>query len=179
MENNSDRNITRRDFIKLGSGIAGILLAPSIISGVQAMEYFSSMPKFPENPDGLIYYTAHIEKNGWTEWCKDGELCGTPDNKRAIGAMAIKFRAGIASYEAYLQGLSWTDWYGNGDVCGFINGGQPWGAFKIRVPKISVFYRAHFYGSGWTQWYKDGKTCGYTGKDNKILNAIEITCTKP
>jgi uncharacterized protein YjdB len=178
MEKNFNRNITRRDFIKLGSGIAGILLAPSIISGAQAMEYFSNIQKFPEKPDGLIYYAAHIENNGWTGWCKDGELCGTPDNKRPIGAMAIKFIGGIASYQAYLQGLSWTDWYGNGDVCGFINGEQTYGAFKIRIPKLSVSYRAHFYDSRWTQWYKDGKTCGYTGKENKILNAVEITCTK-
>ncbi|HPZ07225.1 MAG TPA: hypothetical protein PL110_03875 [Candidatus Eremiobacteraeota bacterium] len=166
--------VSRRDFIKLGSGILGLSLLSSI-NTAEAIEYFSDIPKLPEKLEKNIYYTAHIENNGWTPWSSDGSLCGTPDNKRPIGAMAIKLNGGIASYEAYLRELSWTDWYGNGDVCGFINGGQPWVAFKVTLSKGRVIYRAHFYDSGWTEWYKSGKTCGFPGK-NKIMNAVEIKC---
>jgi len=174
MEN---KNISRRDFIKLGGGLTGLFLLPPItlsaIKRGEAKEYFSDMPDLPAKLEKDIYYAAYIENFGWTEWACNGSLCGEPDKKRPVGAIAIVLKEGIASYEAYLQGLSWTDWYGGGDVCGFINGGCPYEALKIRVPKGNVSYRAHFYGSGWTEWHKNGTTCG-TAKSGKAINAIEI-----
>ena len=169
--------ISRREFIKLGGGLAGLLLVPSLGLSTakrgEAIEYLSELRKLPDELEKNIYYAAYIENFGWTDWSYDGIICGSPDKKRAVGALAIVLKEGIASYDAYLQNLSWTDWYGGGDVCGFINGGCPYEAFKVRVPGGDALYRAHFYGSGWTEWHKNGKTCG-SPRSGKILNALEM-----
>lgn len=164
--------ISRRNFIRLGAASAFVFLLPSERTLGQT-GYLSNLPKLPETLTKDIYYSAHVNDYGWTEWHTDGNTAGELDCKKPVNGIAIKVKSGYVSYKAYMLGSLWTDWYGNADPCGMMNEETPFGAIKITVLKGNVLYRVHFLETGWTSWVKNGKTCGVTGKD-LTMNGIEI-----
>ena len=123
--------------------------------------------------DDRISYQGHVQDMGDTEWCNNGEVCGTEHKSKRLEAVRIKAAKGTIRYQGHVEGEGWQDWASNGSLCGTINKGKRLEAIKIIYDEGIVQYRVHVQDIGWTNWVTNGQVAGTTG-ESKRIEAIQI-----
>jgi uncharacterized protein YjdB len=133
----------------------------------------SGLNGYPK-PKPKIKYRSHLEKIGWQEWKKDGEMSGTEGEARRLEAIQIDYDKPIYA-KAHIQKDGWVD-YGKitkDTVIGTTKQAKRLECLCLKCEGIK--YRVHIQGSGWSCWTDaDGiSTLGSVGQALRI-EAIEI-----
>lgn len=91
---------------------------------------------------GGIRYRAHVQKEGWQAWVKDGAVAGSMGKGRRIEAVSIELYGQLAQeydvwYRAHVQRGGWLDWAKNGQDAGSIGLSMRVEAIEVRLLKKS------------------------------------------
>ena len=131
-----------------------------------------------------VVYKGHVQRIGWQEERRNGELAGTEGMSLRMESMQIWLIGangeqipGI-SYKAHVQGYGWMDWVGDGAIGGTTGESKRIEALKVKLSdelaqKYDVLYRVHIQTYGWLDWTSNGMPAGSTGRSRRI-EAIEI-----
>ena len=129
-----------------------------------------------------ISYRTQVQKEGWQEWKKDGELSGTKTNRRLEG-IQIKLKnapySGGVWYKTYIQKRGWEAKYAkNGALSGTTGQALRLEAIQIKLTgkmneNYTVCYRTYVEKFGWLGWATDGEKSGTAGYSAK-LEGIQI-----
>lgn len=65
-----------------------IILAVAVLILIVSIGFFVTKTLI-NNSKPSVYYKVYTKEDGWSKWCKDGELCG---NKHDITALQIKIK---------------------------------------------------------------------------------------
>lgn len=139
------------------------------------------------NENVQIYYSAHLQKKGWTEEKKNGERLGTTGSSLRLEALKINVSnirglSGDVLYRSHVQTYGWEqDWKKNGELSGTSGQAKRLEAVQIKLTgelaeKYDVYYRTHVQTYGWLEWAKNGACSGSSGYSKRI-EAIEIVLT--
>lgn len=120
-----------------------------------------------------IKYRGHIENEGWNDFKKDGETCGTTGQSKRLEAIQIDSNMEIYA-KAHIQDIGWVD-YGKISKDTVIGTTGESKRLEALCLKGNFKYRVHIEDTGWTQWtVADGiVTLGTVGMSQRI-EAIEI-----
>ncbi len=132
-----------------------------------------------EKTDLAFQYQTSVEKVGWMDWVKGGEMGGTTNSGLRLEALSIKLDEGKGlEYQAHVQNIGWQDWKKDGEVAGTTDQNLRLEAIKIKLSselaeKYDIYYRAHVENIGWQDWKKDGEIAGTSGMGLRV-EAIQI-----
>lgn len=143
-----------------------------------------SAPGSTENSyiQSLIQYKTHVQKYGWQDWKKDGELSGTSGESKRLEGIQIKLispeASGSVEYRTHVQKYGWQDWKKDGETSGTSGESKRLEAIQIRLTDemaelYDIYYRVHCQTYGWLDWAKNGEYAGTSGL-SKRLESIEI-----
>ena len=126
------------------------------------------------NSPAKIKYRSHLQKIGWQDWKKDGEMSGTEGESRRLEAIQIDYNKPIYA-KAHIQTYGWIDY---GEITKDTIIGTTGEAKRLECLCLKcegIKYRVHIEGSGWSCWTNaDGiSTLGSVGQSLRI-EAIEI-----
>lgn len=146
-----------------------------------------------------VYYRIYSSENGWTDWSKNGEPCGSPEKKDMLQALQVKVQIKgttppsntilpITSNtpielvsRTHVQTFGWQNSYGNGEIAGTEGLGKRLEAIRLNFSgiapdKLGIKYKVHVQTYGWMDWVENGELAGTEGKA-KRLEAIKIELT--
>lgn len=134
-----------------------------------------------EIPD--VLYRTQVQKQGWQDWKKNGDLSGTTSDLR-LEAIKIKLEntsvTGDIKYHTYIQKIGWEKtWAKNGSMSGTQGQKLRLEAIQIKLTGniskvVDVYYRTYVEKLGWLGWGKNGTSAGTAGYAYK-LEGIEIS----
>ena len=137
--------------------------------------------------DYNIYYSTHVENDGWLYASGSAQTNGTIGESKRIEAIRIygvdeEGKDLSLIYQTHIQDIGWQDWKKNGEVTGTTGQAKQLEAIRIKLTddsaeKYDVYYRVHCQDIGWTPWSENGETAGTVGL-GKRLEAIEIKLVK-
>lgn len=120
-----------------------------------------------------LKYRSHIQKDGWQEWKRDGEVSGTTGEKKRLEAIQIDFNKEVYA-KAHIQTLGWVD-YGKITKDTVIGTTGKQKRLECLCLKGDFKYRVHIQGSGWTCWTEADGVCTLGSVGQKLrIEAIEI-----
>ena len=160
---------------KLFAALMALAVAVSVITtGSLTSEAATSVP--------TVEYRVHVQKNGWQEFRKNGQLAGTTGEAKRLEGIEIKVEGNAnlgIQYKTHIQGIGWEkNWRENGGMSGTSAQAKRLEAIQIKLTgadagKYDVYYRVHAQTYGWLGWAKNGAPAG-TSAQAKRLEAIEI-----
>ena len=160
---------------KLFAALMALAVAVSVITtGSLTSEAATSVP--------TVEYRVHVQKNGWQEFRKNGQLAGTTGEAKRLEGIEIKVEGNAnlgIQYRTHIQGIGWEkNWRENGGMSGTSAQAKRLEAIQIKLTgadagKYDVYYRVHAQTYGWLGWAKNGAPAG-TSAQAKRLEAIEI-----
>ena len=134
-----------------------------------------------------ISYSTHVQRIGWQDPVKDGELAGTEG--RALRMEGIKINLenvpeeqGGIECSAHVQSIGWQPYVSNGEMAGTSGRSLRVEAVKVRLTgeladQYDVYYRTHIQSYGWLGWAKNGERSG-SATYGKRMEAIQICLVK-
>lgn len=139
-----------------------------------------------EGTSGLISYTTHVQKKGWTSSVADGKTSGTVGSSLRLEGIKVSLNnvgySGSVEYKTHVQTYGWQDWVSDGNLSGTSGESKRLEAIRIRLTgdvakQYDIYYRVHVQTYGWLDWAKNGELAGSEG-GSKRLEAIEIKLVK-
>ena len=133
-----------------------------------------------------VSYTTHVQKEGWQDYVKDGEMAGTSGLALRLEGIKIKVEdptlLGGITYRTHVQKEGWQDWKADDDMSGTSGKALRLEAIEIKLTGelaqyYDVYYRVHAQSYGWLGWAKNGQPAGTEGLA-KRLEGIEIRLVK-
>jgi uncharacterized protein YjdB len=124
-----------------------------------------------------VAYRAHVQKQGWQAYKRDGATAGTMGKSRRIEAIKMTIAgspyAGSIAYRAYVQGFGWQGWRQNNALAGTQNKGKRIEALAVKLTgtvseHYDVYYRVYVQKRGWMGWAKNGASAGTAGYSQRI-----------
>ncbi|MBQ9043492.1 MAG: InlB B-repeat-containing protein [Eggerthellaceae bacterium] len=123
--------------------------------------------------ESLVLYQTHVQRVGWQNWMRDGEMGGTSGQSLRLEGINIKlgskpYKGGI-EYRTHIQSIGWeTDFKKNGEMSGTSGRALRLEAIEIRLTgemaeHYDVYYRVHAQKVGWMGWAKNGEPAGTAG----------------
>ena len=149
----------------------------------------------PEQGDGedeeeltpSISYSTHVQRIGWQDPVKDGELAGTEGQALRMEGIKINLEnvpeeQGGIEYSAHVQSIGWQPYVSNGEMAGTSGRSLRVEAVKVRLTgeladQYDVYYRTHIQSYGWLGWAKNGERSG-SATYGKRMEAIQICLVK-
>ena len=138
---------------------------------------------FKEKKLTKVLYTTHVEKIGWQDYVKDGEMAGTSGEAKRLEGIKIKLvdaeYSGNIEYKTHIQKNGWEkNFKKNDEMSGTEGEAKRLEAIKIRLTgemaeHYDIYYRVHAQSYGWLGWAKNGESAGTAGLA-KRLEGIEI-----
>lgn len=103
-----------------GAGLSGLLI-----------NYYDSLFS-----DLFISYQVYLRDQGWSDWKKNGEPAGAPDNQQVMEAFRVVIQGDRAldaslKYQAYIKGRGWLDLVSAGENTGIIGKGKEITALRL------------------------------------------------
>lgn len=143
------------------------------VDNTNIMNFHNANWKCIPKPVARIKYRSHIQKEGWQEWKRDGEVSGTTGEKKRLEAIQIDFNKEVYA-KAHIQKDGWVD-YGKITKDTVIGTTGQQKRLECLCLKGDFEYRVHIQGSGWSCWTKADGVCtlGSVGEQLRI-EAIEI-----
>lgn len=82
--------------------------------------YGYATPDYPEDPvpEPPLKYKVHVEKDGWQDWVKAGEIAGTTGECKRMEAIIMESPDIDLKYRAHVEKKGWMDWVNKGEVAG-------------------------------------------------------------
>ncbi|MGN0433822.1 MAG: C39 family peptidase [Bilifractor sp.] len=128
-----------------------------------------------------VYYSAHVQRNGWTNEVSDGAKAGTEGQSLRMEAVRISLKGDTdlhVDYSAHVQRKGWMQEVSDGEMAGTNGQSLRMEAFRLHLTgpdadKYSIYYRVHVQKLGWLGWAKNGETAGTTGLSLR-LESIQI-----
>lgn len=134
-----------------------------------------------------ISYSTHVQRVGWQNSVKDGELAGTEGKALRMEGIKINLEnvpegMGGIEYSAHVQSIGWQAYVSDGQMAGTAGRSLRVEAVKIRLTgelaeKYDVYYRTHIQSYGWLGWAKNGARSG-SATYSKRMEAIQICLVK-
>lgn len=135
----------------------------------------------------VVSYSTHVQRIGWQESVKDGELAGTEGKALRMEGVRINLEnvpeeMGGIEYSAHVQRIGWQPYVANGEMAGTSGRSLRVEAVKIRLTgelanQYDVYYRTHIQSYGWLGWAKNGERSG-SATYGKRMEAIQICLVK-
>ncbi len=140
--------------------------------------------KVYRNPD--VNYRTHIQKEGWQEYKKNGEMSGTSGKALRLEGINVyvgnnDYGGGI-EYSTHIQKIGWQDFKRDNNMSGTSGQALRLEAIKIRLygeiaNEYDIYYRVHAQSVGWLDWAKNGESAGTAGLAYR-LEGIQIQLVK-
>lgn len=133
-----------------------------------------------------ISYSCHVQKVGWQNYVKNGELSGTTGRALRLEGIRIKLNdaevSGGITYCTQVEKIGWQDYVSDDELSGTTGRALRLESIKIKLTgEISnyfdVYYRVHSQTYGWLGWTKNGEISGTVGLA-KRLEGIQIVLVK-
>jgi len=151
-----------------------------------AEEILASITKVDAEATDLGFsYATYIQKLGWMDWEKGGEMAGTTGFSLRMEGLAIKLADNLKGieYRTHIQSKGWeTEYKKDGEISGAAGESLRLEAVQIRLaPELAkdydIYYRAHVENIGWQDWVKNDEIAGTTGQSKRI-EAIQAKIVK-
>lgn len=151
------------------------LVPKNVDYGLRTSRPFRKAPTF-------INYQAHVEREGWQSWFRNGQMAGTTNEAKRVEALRIdltnKEYSGNIAYRTHVQSDGWKDWVRNGAMSGTSGERKRIEALQVQLEgevsqHYDVYYRVHSQTHGWLGWAKNGEPAGTEGQSRRV-EAIEI-----
>ena len=135
---------------------------------------------------GNIFYSTHIQSDGWSNNVGDGKVSGTTCQAKRMEAIKINLNDAVydgeVEYSTHVQSIGWTKYVSNGKISGTEGQAKRIEAIKIRLTgdiadQYDVYYRVYIQKAGWLDWAKNDQTAGSEGFAYR-MEAIEIILIK-
>lgn len=129
-----------------------------------------------------VNYSTHVQKEGWQQIVKNGEISGTIGKSFRLEAIKINLSnqkySGNIQYSTHIQNIGWQSAKKNNQISGTEGLSKRLEAIKIELTGematyYDIYYRVHAQTYGWLGWAKNGNPAGTEGL-SKRLEAIEI-----
>lgn len=88
-----------------------------------------------------VAYQVNVKGKGWSDWCWNGEECGTTGESRMLEGIRIRQAPGVAesgyklTYRAHVQNIGWMAWTEEWHGAGTKNMNLRLEAVQVRVVK--------------------------------------------
>ena len=129
-----------------------------------------------------VIYKTHVQREGWHDWSKDGQVSGSQGKSLRLEGLQIKVEnpdfAGSILYSSHIQSIGWQEWKTDGSTSGTTGQSKRLEAIRIKLSgelanHYDVYYRVHVQNYGWLGWTKNGEKAGTEGM-SKRMEAMEI-----
>lgn len=129
-----------------------------------------------------ITYSLHMQKSGWLEESKNGEINGNPGSGYRTEAFNIS-ETGMEGlgvyYRAYVVGDGWTGWVSDGEIAGTTGQSKPVTILQLvlngsEAANYDIYYSVYAAGMGWLDWAKNGINAGTSPEIACNIEGIKI-----
>ncbi len=93
----------------------------------------------------FLSYQVYLRDQGWSDWKKNGEPAGIPDNQQVMEAFRVviqgkKAQDASLQYQAFVKGRGWLDLVSDGENTGIIGKGKEITALRLYldVPETEI-----------------------------------------
>ena len=151
---------------------------------------------------GDIQYRAHVQRDGWQGWKKNGAMAGTSGRALRIEAIQVKLTGELAQkydvwYRLHIQSGGWMAWASNGESAGSEGLGRRVESIQVAIVpkgqnhpatsgasiafmKPASFTYAAMVNGHWQHTRTDGTTAGTTGQGQPVQGirmSADADCT--
>lgn len=131
-----------------------------------------------------LYYRAHIQNIGWSDW-NNGGIIGTTGRSLRLEAFCAKIDSafhGNIEYSAHVQNKGWQTVKKNGELAGTTGANLRLEAIRMNLTEelakyYNISYRVHVQNKGWTSWKTNGELAGTVGEALR-LEAADVRLEK-
>ena len=174
----SDNNIAT---VKNGV-ITGVNVGNAIITGTTVNGRIVKVNVKVNKGTMKVRYSTHVQKIGWQDYFKEGNIAGTTG--RALRMEAIKIEivnpeySGNIEYRTHIQTFAWEkDFKKNNEQSGTTGLAKRLEAIEIRLTgelaeHYDVYYQVHAQKFGWLGWAKNGEPAGTAGYAYRLEGII-------
>ena len=142
----------------------------------------------PPAPVAHVVYRAHVQREGWQAYVRDGAMAGTTGKSLRLEGISVYLADadgrrmaggdGSIEYQAHVQNIGWQKVAAGGAMAGTSGRGLRLEGVRIMLTGdlsrfYDVVYRAHVQNIGWQGWVLNGAMAGTSGKGYR-LEGVEV-----
>ncbi|WP_405316972.1 hypothetical protein [Faecalibacillus faecis] len=165
--------------------IKKIIASALLICGISLLNITDTKTTSAAEVLPSIFYSTHVQNEGWQESKSDGELAGTEGKGLRLEGISMNISGDSnlkIKYKTHVQSYGWQDWKSDGEVSGTQGKAKRLEGIKIELTgkdadKYDVYYQVHIQHKGWQSWKQNGEMAGTEGKSLR-LEGIKIKICK-